>query len=91
MNTVGCIARRVVQRLRPKGQLARLRVIGIDELSYRRHHKYITIVTNHETGEVVWAREGKKAATLDAFYHRRLWRMRLDRPDVWAATCTKRR
>jgi transposase len=67
-STVGSIAQRVVQRLSPKDRLAGLRVIGIDELSYRRHHKYVTIVTNHETGEVVWAREGKNAATLDGFF-----------------------
>jgi transposase len=67
-STVGSIAQRVVQRLSPNDRLAGLRIIGIDELSYRRHHKYITIVTNHETGEVVWAREGKNAATLDAFF-----------------------
>jgi transposase len=66
--TVGSIAARVVARLSPRDQLAGLRVIGIDELSYRRHHKYVTIVTDHETGKVVWAREGKNAATLDTFF-----------------------
>lgn len=67
-NTVGSIAGRVVRRLIPQDRLAGLRVIGIDELSYRRHHKYVTIVTDHETGKVVWAREGKNAKTLDAFF-----------------------
>jgi transposase len=66
--TVGSIAERVVRRLSPQDRLAGLRVIGIDELSYRRHHKYVTIVTDHETGKVVWAREGKNAQTLDAFF-----------------------
>jgi transposase len=28
----------------------------------------VTIVTDHESGKVVWAREGKSAATLDAFF-----------------------
>jgi transposase len=67
-NTVGSIAERIVQRLLPQDRLSGLRVIGIDELSYRKHHKYVTIVTDHETGKVVWAREGKNAATLDAFF-----------------------
>jgi transposase len=67
-STVGSIAQRVVRRLSPPDRLAGLRVIGIDELSYRRHHKYVTIVTDHETGQIVWAREGKSAATLDAFF-----------------------
>jgi transposase len=67
-NTVGSIAERVVHRLSPQDRLAKLRVIGIDELSYRRHHKYVTIVTDHETGEIVWAREGKSSETLDVFF-----------------------
>jgi transposase len=66
--TVGSIAARVVARMSPDDRLAELRVIGIDELSYRRHHKYVTIITDHDTGKVVWAREGKNADTLDAFF-----------------------
>jgi len=66
--TVGSIATRVVERLSPSDRLTGLRVIGVDELSYRKHHKYVTIVTDHETGKVVWAREGKNAETLGAFF-----------------------
>jgi transposase len=66
--TVGSIAERVVQRLLPQDRLAGLSVIGIDELSYCRHHKYVTIVTDDESGKVVWAREGKNAQTLGAFF-----------------------
>lgn len=66
--TVGSIAKRVVKRRLPDDRLAGLRVIGVDELSYRKHHKYVTIITDHETGKIVWAREGKSAATLDAFF-----------------------
>lgn len=66
--TVGSIAARVVARMSPCDRLAGLRVIGIDELSYRRHHKYVTIITDHETGKVVWAREGKNADTLNTFF-----------------------
>lgn len=67
-NTVGSIAERVVNRLSPDDRLCGLRTIGIDELSYRRHHEYVTIITDHDTGKVVWARRGKNAATLDAFF-----------------------
>lgn len=66
--TVGSIAQRVVRRLSPQDRLEGLRVIGVDELSYRKRHKYVTIVTDHETGKVVWAREGKSEQTLDAFF-----------------------
>ena len=66
--TVGSIIERVVARLRPDDPLDGLRVIGVDELSYRRHHQYVTVVVDHERGAVVWAREGKDAATLQAFF-----------------------
>jgi transposase len=66
--TVGSIIERVVARLRPGDALDGLRCIGVDELSYRRHHQYVTVVVDHQRGAVVWAREGKDAATLRAFF-----------------------
>jgi transposase len=66
--TVGSIVERVVERLSPDDRLSGLRTIGIDELSYRRHHEYVTIVTDHDTGKIVWAHEGKNAETLDKFF-----------------------
>ena len=45
-----------------------LRRIGVDEISYKRGHKYLTVVVDHDTGDVVWAGEGKDAATLNGFY-----------------------
>ncbi|MEM9460076.1 MAG: ISL3 family transposase, partial [Myxococcota bacterium] len=68
--TVGRIIRRVVRRhhARMGDRLDGLRIIGIDELSYRRHHEYVTIVVDHERAEVVWASEGKSAETLRGFF-----------------------
>jgi len=67
-STVGAIVGRVVDRLLPGDRLDGLTHIGVDELSYRKHHKYVTIVTDHVSGRVVWAREGKNADTLRAFF-----------------------
>ena len=66
--TVGSIIERVVARHRPSDALDGLRLIGVDELSYRRHHEYVTVVVDHERGAVVWAHEGKDADTLRAFF-----------------------
>lgn len=68
--TVGGIVSRVVPRHLDAKQdrLDRLRHIGIDELSYRRHHEYITVVIDHERGVVVWASRGKSASTLRTFF-----------------------
>ena len=67
---VGSIIRRVVDRdMQVKGdRLDGLRHIGIDELSYRRHHEYVTVVVDHERGVVVWSSKGKNAETLKAFF-----------------------
>jgi transposase len=66
--TVGDIAHRVVDRFRPGDPLDGLRLIGVDELSYRRHHEYVTVVIDHVAQRVVWARPGKDAATLAEFF-----------------------
>lgn len=49
-------------------RFAGLRRIGIDEISFRRGHKYLTIVVDHDTGRLVWAAEGRDASTLETFF-----------------------
>lgn len=66
--TVGSILQRVTARLLPADLLDNLKRIGIDELSVRKNHKYITVVIDHDTKRVVWARPGKDAATLAEFF-----------------------
>jgi transposase len=66
--TVGSIIERVVARCRQADLLDDLEYIGVDELSYRRHHEYLTVVVDHVKQRVVWASEGKNAATLARFF-----------------------
>ncbi|MEO7034085.1 MAG: ISL3 family transposase [Polyangiaceae bacterium] len=66
--SVGNVIQRVVARLGPKNELDGLAHVGIDELSVRKHHQYITVVTDHLTGNIVWAAPGKNAATLKSFF-----------------------
>ena len=68
-DTVGAIIQRVVARHREGDLLDGLTHIGVDELSYRRHHEYITVVVDHTRGCVVWAKRGKNADTLKAFFN----------------------
>ena len=67
-NTVGAIIQRVIPRHRSSDPLDGLTHIGVDELSYRRHHEYVTVIVDHVRGGVVWARPGKNAETLNAFF-----------------------
>jgi transposase len=66
--TVGRIIERVVADELDPGRLDDLFVIGVDEISWRKHHKYLTLVVNHDTRKVVWGHEGKNAATFDKFF-----------------------
>jgi transposase len=40
----------------------------VDEISWRRHHRYLTSVADHATGAIVWCRPGRNSATLAAFF-----------------------
>ncbi len=66
--TVGRIVRRVGDSRLDPDRLTGLTRIGVDEFSYRRRHRYLTVVLNHDTGKVVWAAKGKNAGTLWAFF-----------------------
>jgi transposase len=66
--TVGRIVERVVKRKRPDDPLAGLECIGVDELSYRKHHRYVTLVCDQLGKRIVWGNEGKSADSLAAFF-----------------------
>jgi transposase len=66
--TVGSCVERVLRRFGPADPLADLTTIGVDELSYRKGHYYVTVVTDLLKRAVVWGKEGKKAETLKAFF-----------------------
>jgi len=67
--TVGAIVTRVVaEGVAARDPLEGLRRIGIDEISYKKGHRYITIVVDHDTGRLVWAAPGRDRKTLAAFF-----------------------
>lgn len=66
--TVGVIIGRVVDRKLDPSRLEGLRRIGVDEFSYRKRHRYITIVVDHDSRRVVWTGEGKGAKALTRFF-----------------------
>jgi transposase len=67
--TVGMIVARVVaEGVAARDPLDGLRRIGIDEISYKKGHRYITIVVDHDTGRLVWAAPGRDRKTLNVFF-----------------------
>ena len=67
-DTVGRICDRVVLDGLDPQRLDALVHLGVDEISWKKHHKYLTLVTNHTTGKIVWGKAGKDTTTLDAFF-----------------------
>jgi transposase len=67
-DTVGRIIERVMASELDPGRLDNLFSIGVDEVSWRKGHSYLTLVSNHRSGKFVWGKEGKDAATLDCFF-----------------------
>jgi transposase len=49
-------------------RLGGLRRIGIDEVAYRKGHRYLTVVVDHDTGRLVWAGKGRDKAVVAAFF-----------------------
>ena len=68
--TVGRCVHRTLNEIEPERRvrLNNLVNIGIDETSYRKGHKYITVVVNHDTNTVVWAAQGHGKRVLEQFY-----------------------
>jgi transposase len=67
--TVGAIVTRVIAEARAVSDpFDGLRRIGIDEISYKRGHRYLTIVVDHDSGRLVWAAAGHDKKTLAGFF-----------------------
>jgi transposase len=67
-HSIGPIVARVTADHLDERRLEGLVCIGVDEISYRRHHRYLTSVADHATGAIVWCRPGRNSATLAAFF-----------------------
>ncbi|MCA8958435.1 MAG: ISL3 family transposase [Planctomycetes bacterium] len=66
--SVGTILERVVARLRAPIDWTKVTAIATDELSIRKGQRYLTLVSDLETGRILWSKEGRSAATLEAFF-----------------------
>ena len=66
--TVGRIIKRVGEELLPADRLQALFEISIDEVAWRKGHKYLTLIGDHREGCVAWGTEGKGQAAADQFF-----------------------
>jgi len=67
--TVGAIMTRVwADTEKLHDPFAGLTRIGVDEISYKRGRKFLTVVVDHDSGRLVWAAPGQDKATLGRFF-----------------------
>jgi transposase len=67
--TAGTIIARVASEAEAAtDRFAGLRRIGIDEIAYKRGHKYLAVVVDHDTGRLIWAAPGRETKTVHAFF-----------------------
>jgi len=87
--SVARIVSRVVAELRPSRLLDGLERIGLDEVSYRRGQRYLTVVVDHGRGRVVWVGKGRSEQTVDGFFDalgpQRTAALRAISADMWRA------
>lgn len=95
--TVGGIITRVIHEAEAAvDRLRGLRRIGIDEISYRKGHKYLIVVVDHDQRRLVWATAGRDEAALSRFFEalgpKRCARLELISADAapWIASMVKR-
>ena len=70
-DTVGPVMARVETELSAqRNPYSGLTNIGIDETSYKKGHKYITVVVDHDRNRVVWVGKGHGKETLEQFFAR---------------------
>jgi transposase len=62
--------KRLKRRLPRERDLKTLRFLGVDEVSVRRGHNYLTTVVDLETGRVVYVGEGRRVGSLSPFFKR---------------------
>ena len=70
-HTVGVICERVYRDLESKrscDRFSNLSSIGIDETSYKKGHKYLTVIIDHTTSRIIWATKGFGKAKLKEFF-----------------------
>lgn len=63
---------RSIERYREGHRVRGLRVVGIDEVSYHKRHKYATLVYDLERSVVVWVGQGRGRATIERFFDTQL-------------------
>jgi len=87
--TVVTAVKRVVARGLAKRKLKPIRIIGIDEVSRKKGHHYLTLVYDLARRRLLWVGEGRTTETVNAFFKwlgkRRAKNLKVVCLDMWQA------
>src|ERR1700722_728272 len=101
-STVRAIDLRYLERWNATRRRAPLEQMGVDEIYFGKQMKFITVVSNLETGEPLWFGQDRKQETLDEFFRTQLketqrkriaaacvdmWRPFTNSIEQWAPNC----
>jgi transposase len=67
-HAVDAIVERVVAASIDDSRLDNLYRLGVDEISYKRGQRYLTVVADHDTGSVVWVGRNRDQKTFEEFF-----------------------
>lgn len=67
-DTVGRIITRVCADELDPDRLENLFEIGVDEVSWKRQHNYLTLVADHIRGQIVWGTQGNDSTAANRFF-----------------------
>lgn len=62
-----CVARLVSEHL-DDARLDGVYRIGVDEISYKRGHRYLTVIADHDTGRVIWVAKERTKEAFQQFF-----------------------
>src|SRR5665213_4611271 len=71
-STVRAMGLRYLQRWSVRRRKDPLKQMGVDEIYFGKQMKFITVVSNLETGEPLWFGQDRKQETLDEFFRANL-------------------
>ena len=69
-DVIKAIQRRYLERHYSRPVLKNLQLIAIDEISIGKHHRYLTVVLDLETGAIVFVGDGRGTDALEPFWKR---------------------
>lgn len=93
-DTVQAVVTRVVAEHLDDRRLDGVFNIGVDEISYKRGHQYLTVVADHDTGRVLHVAEGRSHAALNSFFEllgpdrcTQVQAISMDMATIWRQPC----